>query len=78
MNLINDFTEEQWKKELTADNLTLVNKSFILADYEEVEADIVYQAEIEGQKVIFYVLLEFQSSIDHSMPIRLLMYMIEI
>ncbi len=78
LNLINDFTEEQWKKELTADNLTLVNKSFILADYEEVEADIVYQAEIEGQKVIFYVLLEFQSSIDYSMPIRLLMYMIEI
>lgn len=78
LNLINDFTEEKWKKKLTADNLTLVNKSFILADYEEVEADIVYQAEIEGQKVIFYVLLEFQSSIDHSMPIRLLMYMIEI
>ncbi|MHC1749614.1 MAG: Rpn family recombination-promoting nuclease/putative transposase [Cellulosilyticaceae bacterium] len=75
---MNDFTEEKWKKELTADNLTLVNKSFILADYEEVEADIVYQAEIEGQKVIFYVLLEFQSSIDYSMPIRLLMYMIEI
>ncbi|WP_308415523.1 hypothetical protein [Sporanaerobium hydrogeniformans] len=44
MNLISDFTEEQWKKELTSDNLTLVNKSFILADYEEVEADIVYQA----------------------------------
>ncbi|MEG1001117.1 MAG: Rpn family recombination-promoting nuclease/putative transposase [Cellulosilyticaceae bacterium] len=78
LNLINDFTEEQWKKEITTDNLTLVNKSFILADYEEVEADIVYQAEIEGQKVIFYVLLEFQSSVDHSMPIRLLMYMIEI
>lgn len=78
LNLINDFTEEKWKNELTAENLTLVNKSFILADYEEVEADIVYQAEIEGQKVIFYILLEFQSSIDHSMPIRLLMYMIEI
>lgn len=78
LNLINDFTEEQWKKEITTDNLTLVNKSFILADYEEVEADIVYQAEIGGQRVIFYVLLEFQSSIDHSMPIRLLMYMIEI
>lgn len=78
LSLINDFTEEQWKKELTAENLTLVNKSFILADYEEVEADIVYQAEIEGQKVIFYVLLEFQSSVDYSMPIRLLMYMIEI
>lgn len=73
LNLINDFTEEQWKEELTADNLTLVNKFFILADYEEVEADIIYQAEIGGQKVIFYVLLEFQSSIDHSMPIRLLM-----
>lgn len=78
LNLINDFTENEWKKELNADNLTLVNKSYILADYEEVEADIVYQAEIAGQKIIFYVLLEFQSSVDYSMPIRLLMYMIEI
>ena len=78
LSLISDFTEEKWKKELTPDNLTLVNKSFILSDYEEVESDIVYQAEIEGKKIIFYVLLEFQSSIDHSMPIRLLMYMIEV
>lgn len=78
LNLINDFTENEWKNELTAENLTLVNKSFILADYEEVESDIVYQAEIAGQKVIFYVLLEFQSSVDYSMPIRLLLYMSEI
>ena len=77
-SLINDFTEEKWKDKINADNLTLINKSFILSDYEEVESDIVYKANIDGEEVIFYLLLEFQSSIDYSMPIRLLMYMLEI
>ena len=78
LNLIQDFTDEKWKDKITTDSLTLINKSFILSDYEELESDIIYEAKIDGEDVIFYVLLEFQSSIDHSMPIRLLMYMTEI
>lgn len=78
INLINDFTDNEWKKDLQSDKLTLVDKSYILADYEEIEADIVYKFRDGEQELIFYVLLEFQSSVDYSMPIRLLFYMTEI
>ncbi|UZW16294.1 Rpn family recombination-promoting nuclease/putative transposase [Clostridium pasteurianum] len=50
----------------------------MLKDFKEEEADIVYRVNIDGNDIIFYVLLEFQSKVDFSMPIRLLMYMTEI
>ncbi|WP_308463416.1 Rpn family recombination-promoting nuclease/putative transposase [Clostridium pasteurianum] len=55
-----------------------MDKEFILKDFKEEEADIVYRVNIDGNDIIFYVLLEFQSKVDFSMPIRLLMYMTEI
>lgn len=78
LNLIQDFVSDTWGKELTKDNLALVNKSYILSDYNEIESDIVYKARIGENEVFFYLLMEFQSSVDYRMPIRLLMYMIEI
>ncbi len=78
LNLIQDFTDHAWSKSIHPENLILVDKSYILSDYEELEADIVYRGKVGDKEVIFYVLLEFQSSIDYSMPIRLLFYMIEI
>ncbi|WP_146869487.1 Rpn family recombination-promoting nuclease/putative transposase, partial [Clostridium butyricum] len=53
-------------------------KSYILADFEEEESDILYKVKINGQEVIFYVLLEFQSKVDFQMPMRLLFYMTEV
>jgi predicted transposase YdaD len=78
LNLIQSFVSDTWGKKLNKDDLVLVNKSYILSDYEEQESDIVYTANLDGNDVYFYVLLEFQSSVDFRMPIRLLLYMIEI
>ncbi|GEA30014.1 Rpn family recombination-promoting nuclease/putative transposase [Clostridium diolis] len=76
--MIQSFGESPWGKDITEDNMELVNKSYILSDYEELESDIVYKANIEDKEVIFYILLEFQSYVDYSIPIRLFMYMSEI
>lgn len=78
LNLIQTFVSDTWGNKITKDNLVLVNKSYILSDYEELESDIVYKARIGGQDVFFYMVLEFQSSVDYRMPVRLLLYMIEI
>ena len=78
LNLIQDFIDHTWSKSIHPEQLILVDKSYILSDYEELEADIVYRGKVGDKEVIFYVLLEFQSSIDYSMPIRLLFYMMEI
>lgn len=78
VTMIQSFIKSSWGKEITKDNIDLVNKSYVLADYEELESDIVYKANIEDKEVIFYILLEFQSYVDYSMPIRLFLYMTEI
>ena len=67
-----------WAKNLKEENLILVDKEYILSDYEENESDIVYKANIDGKEVIFYILLEFQSSVDYRMPLRLFFYINEI
>lgn len=78
VKLIQNFIETPWGKEIIEDNMELVNKSYILSDYEELESDIVYKTTIHNKEVIFYILLEFQSYVDYSMPIRLFLYISEI
>ena len=78
INMIEGFVKKIWGKHINKDNLVLVNKTYILSDYEELESDIVYKAKINDSEIIFYILLEFQSSVDYSMPIRLFLYMAEI
>ena len=78
VDLFKNLINSSWSDKLTAQSLTLVNKSYVTSDYEEIEADIVYKADINNNEVFFYILLEFQSTIDYRMPLRLLFYMCEI
>ncbi|MCR1951624.1 Rpn family recombination-promoting nuclease/putative transposase [Clostridium sp. DSM 100503] len=78
VDLFKSLVDKEWTKYLVVENLTLVNKSYITADYEELESDIVYKANINNTEVYFYILLEFQSTVDYRMPLRLLFYMCEI
>ena len=78
LELLKSFTDKKWVNLITKDNLELSDKSYILSDFEEEESDIVYRANIDGEEIIFYLLLEFQSKVDYRIPMRLLFYMIEI
>lgn len=78
IDLFKSLVNKEWTKYLVPENLTLVNKSYITADYEELESDIVYKANVKNTEVYFYILLEFQSTVDYRMPLRLLFYMCEI
>jgi predicted transposase/invertase (TIGR01784 family) len=64
-----------WAGKIDEGDLELVNGKFVLKDFRNKEADIVYRAKVDGQTVIFYILLELQSSVDFTMPFRLLLYM---
>lgn len=78
IDFLRNFVKKDWANSVKEENLILIDKEFILDDFKEEEADIVYKVNINGNEVIFYVLLEFQSKVDFRMPIRLLMYMTEI
>lgn len=59
---------------------TLENRSgnYITPLFEEKFEDVVWSVDIhwqgKRQQVVLYILLEFQSKVDHTMPIRLLHY----
>lgn len=78
LDLVREMLKANWAQNLKADDLTLINKSYILADYNEKESDIVYNGKIGENEVIFYILLEFQSSVDYRMPLRLFFYISEL
>jgi len=78
LELLQSFVKESWTSKLTTDGLVQDKSYYVVRDYEEMEADIVYTATIDGQEVIFYILLELQSTVDYSMPIRLFLYTTEI
>ena len=78
IDFLKGFVKKDWVKLINEENLILVDKEFILEDFKEEEADIIYRVDLEGNEIIFYVLLELQSTVDFRMPIRLLLYMTEI
>ena len=80
ISLLKDCVKADWIDDLDTDSLKRSNTSFILQDFAEKEADIIYEATLNNgsHKVIFYVLLEMQSTVDYRMPYRLLLYVVEI
>lgn len=78
LNLVKDTLDYDWAKEIKPSDLILVDKSYILPNYHDKESDIVYRGKLGDEEVIFFVLLEFQSTVDYSMPIRLFFYISEI
>jgi len=75
---LRDCVKEPWVDELDEDSVTKVNSTYILQDFSEKEADVVYKATINGCEVVFYILLELQSTVDYRMPYRLMLYIVEI
>ena len=62
------------KNEITEEQLEKYNSSYITRAFQSQEADIVYK--IKERNVFF--LIEHQSTIDYSMPFRILIYQMEI
>jgi len=58
LSFVNTFIQGEWVDKLEKDKLILVDKSYILSDYEELESDIVYNATIGEDNIIFLEFLE--------------------
>ena len=78
LSLLKNFVHEPWISEIQEEDLELIDKEFISVNFKQKEADIIYKLSFKGKEVFFYCLLELQSSVDYSMPFRLLIYMTEL
>jgi predicted transposase/invertase (TIGR01784 family) len=78
LELLQSFVNVNWVRQIDPKGLTRIDKSYVLQDFHEKEADLVYRVKLKDQEVIFYLLLEMQSTVDFQMPYRLYQYMGEI
>ncbi|WPX08790.1 Rpn family recombination-promoting nuclease/putative transposase [Anaerocellum danielii] len=65
-------------RNLTEDQLEKIDKSYVLPDFSQQESDLLYKVNLKEKEIIFYILFEHQSSVDHSMPLRFLFYITDI
>ncbi|MFB5763982.1 Rpn family recombination-promoting nuclease/putative transposase [Paenibacillus medicaginis] len=78
VELLRSFVNQGWVQAVNEEHVQEIPHSFVLQDFKRQEADLVYQVHLNGQDVVFYLLLEMQSSVDFRMPYRLLLYQVEI
>ncbi len=73
-DLLKGFVKEQWVEELDFSSLEKVNGSYISDDLREREDDIVWRVRWGTDWLYVYILLEFQSTVDHWMAVRIMTY----
>ncbi|MFP7753719.1 Rpn family recombination-promoting nuclease/putative transposase [Thermodesulfobacteriota bacterium B35] len=73
-DLLEGFVCEDWVADLALETLERVNGSYVSDDLRERENDIIWRVRMGGSWVYVYLLIEFQSSVDRFMALRLLTY----
>jgi len=76
--LLTSFVDEDWIHELEFATLERIDKSFVSDKFEERESDIIYKVNLKGSEVYIFILLEFQSTVDRFMALRMLRYIAEL
>jgi predicted transposase YdaD len=64
-----------WVKNIDTDDLVWINTELIDDKFKERDSDVIYRVKFKDKEIIFYVMLELQSTVDFSIPFRLLTYM---
>ena len=75
--LIKSFVEEDFVKQISVKNLDLLDKSFVTDEFIQRESDIIYRVKLAERDIYIYILLEFQSTVDKTIPVRMLLYLIQ-
>ncbi len=75
--LLESFVEEDFIQELDFSSLERLDKSFITDRFKEKESDLIYKINFKGEDIYIYLLIEFQSTVDKFMALRILRYICE-
>ncbi|MFL6193155.1 MAG: Rpn family recombination-promoting nuclease/putative transposase, partial [Thermoanaerobaculia bacterium] len=75
-DLLREIVGEQWVERIDLASGERVDATFITPKHENRESDVIWQFRRKdgGEPVYVYILLEFQSRPDPSMPVRLMGY----
>ncbi len=74
IDLIQGFIHEDWVAQLDFDSLEKVSGSYVSDDLRDREDDLIWRIRFADQWLYLYLLLEFQSTVDHHMSLRIMVY----
>ena len=72
--LLHSFVDIPLVKEIRPKDLELIEKSFISEELVRREADLVFKVNLKERSAYLYILMEFQSTPDKAIPVRMLNY----
>ena len=70
------YIQVDWINDIDENDLVPIKTKHISADFTQTESDVIYKLKFQDREIIFYTLLELQSTVDYTMPFRLLKYMV--
>lgn len=73
-DLLVGFVREDWVADLDFDTLEQVSGSYVSDDLRDREDDIIWRIRWRGNHLYIYLLLEFQSTVDRYMAVRIMAY----
>jgi hypothetical protein len=74
-DLIIGFIPDDWLHSLDYSTLEKVPGHYVSDDFQQREDDIVWRVKVGGEWLYLYLLLEFQSSVDKYMALRIMVYL---
>lgn len=76
--LLTYFVDEEWTADIDYSSLQRIDKSFVTDEFADRESDLIYKAYFKDKEVYIFILLEFQSTVDRFMALRMLRYITEL
>jgi predicted transposase/invertase (TIGR01784 family) len=76
-DLLTDFVKEKFVSDLDFSSLKKLNTSFVSPEFKNREADVIYEIQSHGQSTYIYLLIEFQSTVDRFMALRMGSYVFQ-
>lgn len=73
-DLILGFIPDEWLHSLDYSTLEKVAGSYVTDDLRHRADDVVWRVEVDGEWVYLYILIEFQSTVDPFMAVRMMTY----
>ena len=78
LHFLKKYVDVDFVRDIEEDDLIHIDTTLIDENYREIESDVIFKMRFKGSNVLFYCLLELQSTSDNTMPFRLLRYITEL
>ena len=73
-DLVMGFIPDDWLQSLDYSTLEKIPSSYVSDDFKQREDDVVWRVKVGDDWVYLYLLIEFQSSVDKYMALRMMVY----